>query len=316
MHPGSAHRPSTQLAARRAGRAGRTVLASASTLAPAGVASALLLLFPAPATSAAASAAASAASPPAAPALAAGGPLVAGGPPGSVIVIPSSPPPVPTTATIAPALAPDRLGARGALTFAIDYRGGVFGVPVPVRRFVLRLPRGLALDIPSLRACSAARLRARGPGGCPAQSQLGEGEALLEAHAGTENIPEQARLWAFLGPPQADLSPTVEILGQGYTPLDERVVFSGQVAPAQPPYGEQLSMSVPAVPTIMFEPDASVVRLRLTIGTRGARRRGGLQARVLVPRRCPRGGFPFAGEFSYADGSQSSSSAAVPCPRG
>lgn len=187
-------------------------------------------------------------------------------------------------------------------------------MPAPVRRSVLRLPAGLTLDIPSLRACPAARLRARGPGGCPAQSLLGSGEALLEVHAGTENIPEEARLWAFLGPPR-QLNPTVKILAQGYTPLDERMVFSGSVLPAQPPYGEELAMSIPAVPTIEFEPDASLVRFALTIGARGPLGDSAPRARVTVPDRCPRGGFPFAGEFSYADGTTSSALAAVPCPR-
>src|SRR5580700_2419210 len=43
-----------------------------------------------------------------------------------------------TFATITPSLSPDRLGAKGALTFTIQYGGGEFGVPSPVRRSVLQ----------------------------------------------------------------------------------------------------------------------------------------------------------------------------------
>ena len=70
--------------------------------------------------------------------------------------------PEPTSATIAPSLAPDRLGARASLTFTIHYSGGEFGVPAAVRRSVLRLPAGMSLEVPSLHSCNPARLRARG----------------------------------------------------------------------------------------------------------------------------------------------------------
>ena len=63
-----------------------------------------------------------------------------------------------TFATITPSLSPDRLNAKGSLTFTIHYAGGEFGVPSPVRRSVLQFPAGLSLDIPELRSCSAARL--------------------------------------------------------------------------------------------------------------------------------------------------------------
>jgi hypothetical protein len=219
-----------------------------------------------------------------------------------------------TAASISSSLSPDRLGARASLTFTVHYSGGEFGVPLPVRRTVLRFPAGLSLDIPSLRSCSAAQLRARGPKGCPAQSALGRGHALLETHAGTETIAEQATLWAFLGPPGNSLQPTLEILAQGYTPLDERKIFTATVLPAGAPYGEELEMSIPPIPTLIFEPDASLVDFSLTIGARGRHRTHGTNT-VLVPSKCPAGGFPFAAEFTYADGSSGTSLATTPCPR-
>lgn len=218
-----------------------------------------------------------------------------------------------TVAAIAPSLSPDRLGAKAALTFTVRYSGGEFGVPSPVRRSVLRFPAGLALEIPSLRSCPAARLLARGPSGCPVQSELGRGHALVETHVGTEVMTEQASLWAFLGPP-SNLQPTFEILAQGYTPLDERKVFVGRVIPASPPYGEELELPIPPIPTLVLEPDASIVDLSLTIGADRHHRTRGANT-VLVPSSCPAGGFPFAAEFTYADGSNGNYLATTPCPR-
>jgi hypothetical protein len=222
------------------------------------------------------------------------------------------PVPLPTTASITPSLSPDRLGARATLTFTIHYAGGEFGVPSAVRHSVLRFPAGMSLDIPSLRVCSAARLRAHGPRGCPAQSEIGSGHALAETHAGSQITSEDVELHAFLGPPD-NLQPTFEILAQGYTPLNEQVVFTGKVLTASAPYGEELEMSIPPVPSLPLEPDASIVTFSLTVG---ASRRSGAHSKstVSVPRRCPAGGFPFAAQFTYADGSTGGAAAKVPCP--
>jgi hypothetical protein len=218
-----------------------------------------------------------------------------------------------TSATIAPTLTPDRLGARAALTFTISYAGGEFGVPAPVRRSVLRFPAGLSLEIPKLRGCAAAQLRARGASGCPAQSEIGSGHALMAVHTGTLTITERAHLEAFLGPPR-NLEPTFEILARGYSPLDERRVFVGAVLPDEAPYGEQLVLRIPPIPSLPLEPDASIVTFSLTIGASKARRGANANA-VLVPSSCPAGGFPFAAEFVYAGGASGSALTTAPCPR-
>lgn len=218
-----------------------------------------------------------------------------------------------TSAIIAPSLSPNRLGAKAALTLTIKYSGGGFGLPSPVRQSVLRFPAGLNLDIPHLRSCTAAHLRAHGASGCPPQSEIGHGHALVESHAGSQTISEEVDLQAFVGPPQ-NLQPTFEVLSQGHTPLDERVVLSGTVLPDQAPYGERLAMSIPPIPALPFESDATIVTFSLTIG---ARRRGLTHdaGTVVIPSNCPVGGFPFASESTYADGSTGSALATAPCPR-
>jgi hypothetical protein len=219
-----------------------------------------------------------------------------------------------TTATIAPSLTPDRLGAKAALSFAIQYRGGEFGVPAPVRSSILQFPAGLTLELHRLRSCNPARLRARGVSGCPAQSRLGGGNALVAVHAGSLRITEQVTLSAFLGPPR-NLQPTFEILARGYSPLDERIVFSGTVLPDSAPYGEELALSIPPIPSLPLEPDASIVSFSLEIGASRQLEHHDANA-VLVPPSCPAtGGFPFAAEFTYAGGASGGALATVPCGR-
>ncbi len=215
-----------------------------------------------------------------------------------------------TSATITPSLAPDRLGARASLTFAVAFAGGAAGVPSPVRQAVMQLPIGMTLDVPHLVSCTAAGLLARGARGCPARSRLGGGHATVEALTGAQLVTETVALEAFLGPP-ANLRPTFEVLAEGHTPVESRVVFGGSMRGDRAPYGEQLALSIPTVATLPQAPDASVRDLSLTVGAGGRRSN---RPAVLVPARCPAGGFPVAAALLYADGSSGGATARIPCP--
>jgi hypothetical protein len=217
-----------------------------------------------------------------------------------------------TTASIAPTLSPDRLGAEGALQLRINYSGGESAVPLPVSRSVLRFPMGLGVEIPHLRSCSPTRLRIQGPKACPVQSLLGHGHAIAEAQAGSQIVSEGIDLTLFVGPFH-NLQPTFEILGRGYSPFDERIVLTGTVRPDNPPYGEDLVLSIPPIPTLSLEPDASIVSMSLTVGTAKPRHPITVNT-IVVPPSCPIGGFPFAAEFTYAGGSTSSARASAACP--
>ena len=210
-----------------------------------------------------------------------------------------------------PSLSPDRLSARAGLTFAIDFAGEL-GVPAPVLRAVLKFPAGLSLDIPELRSCSATRLETQGASGCPAQSKIGTGHAVTKTYLGTQLTMENVSLWAFLGPLR-NLQATVEILGEGYSPFGEQLVLSANaLATDRAPYGEGLELSIPPIPTVPSGSDVSIVTFSLEIGT--SKPRGPDANAVLVPSRCPAGGFPFAAEFTYAGGVTGSALATVPCP--
>jgi hypothetical protein len=217
-----------------------------------------------------------------------------------------------TSASIVPSLSPDRHRAKASLTVAINYSGGELGVPSPVRSAVLGLPAGLSLNIPVLRSCTAEILLARGVSGCPAQSLIGIGHATALFNLGSQPVLEHVKLWAFLGPLR-NLQPTFEILGEGFKPLGREMVLTATALPDRAPYGEEMTMSIPPIPTVPGEPDASIVSFSLTIGASVHKHTPGT-ATVVVPTHCPHGGLPFAAAFTYANGSQGSALATVPCP--
>jgi hypothetical protein len=206
-------------------------------------------------------------------------------------------------------LAPDRLGASTAFTLAFRFSGVAEAVPPALRSVAVELPAGLRIDMAGVAICAPARLRRRGPSGCPPSSLVGRGHALLDVHAGTEPIAEEATLWVLRGPQHGGL-PSFEIFGQGYTPLYESAVSPELLETASAPYGYRTVTSVPAIPTLMYEPNASFASLSLTFGGKQASRPGAISA----PHSCPAGGFPFAAQVSYANGESASTTATVPCP--
>jgi len=72
-------------------------------------------------------------------------------------------------------------------------------------------------------------------------------------------------------------------------------------------------MKIPPIATLPFEPDASVSSVSLTIGAKSLRTRTESSA-IVVPSSCPLGGFPFAAEFTYADGSRANTLTTALCP--
>jgi hypothetical protein len=91
------------------------------------------------------------------------------------------------------------------------------------------------------------------------------------------------------------------------------VVLTASVTPDQAPYGEDLVLTIPPIPTVPLEPNASIVSMSLTVGA--SKPPHPAQANtVVVPPSCPSSGFPFAAEFTYANGYSGSTLADATCP--
>jgi hypothetical protein len=218
--------------------------------------------------------------------------------------------------TLRPQFRPNRLGAPTALTVALTSTGGGEAgqeeLPPPLSRVVLHLPAGLRIDMRGAGLCRPARLLAQGADGCPPRSVIGRGHAVVAARPAFQTISENTTLTAFRVPDRRG-EPAMAILGQGYTPLEQRSVSTGTLQRDVPPYGLKLTMSIPAIPTLADEPNASILSASLTVGAAGAAR-GHAPIVIVEPRRCASLGFPFAAELTFADGSSGHARATASCP--
>lgn len=229
-----------------------------------------------------------------------------------------------SSATLSASFAPERLGRRTTLSFGFQIHGDGGRVPPALTAVDLSYPNylGIALSGLGLAVCAEATLQAAGPTGCPANSVMGRGTARAEIALGPEVVRESAPI-TILRASNQEGHIAVLFSAIGTLPLAAGVVFPGVLLPAPAPFGGLLSIAVPLIPSVPGAPNVALVQLRSTLGPSGIVYYEQVAGRtlayqppgILLPNSCPAGGFPFAADFSFEDGSHASAATSVPCPR-
>jgi hypothetical protein len=226
-------------------------------------------------------------------------------------------------ATLHAGFSPNRLGASTTISFGFHVETTEGLAPPPMTSLDLHMPAGINYTTTTLglSICRPAALQAKGLAGCSPNSRLGYGSALVEVPFGVGSGHEIPEIQAVMGPPRNG-NLVVLFYANGLTPVFAQLVFAGEVLPASGAFGSRLVTEVPPIASVPGGPDVSIVSVQSTIGpshlTYYRRHHGHLVAfhpeGVSVPERCPRGGFPFAAEFGFQDGSRAAAKTTVPCP--
>jgi hypothetical protein len=226
-------------------------------------------------------------------------------------------------ATLNASFSPDRLGAPTTITFGFHLATEEGTAPPPLTGLDLKMPAGMNYTTTTLglAVCQPAALAANGIAGCPPNSRLGHGSADVEVPFGTGAGHEIPEVQALAGPsPKGNL--VVLFYADGLYPISAQLAFAGEVLPATGRFGSQLQTSVPLVTSVPGGPDVSIVSVTSTIGPSHLTYYRHVHGRLVpfsprgvsVPERCPHGGFPFAAEFNFQDGTRTSAQTTVPCP--
>lgn len=251
-----------------------------------------------------------AATPASAPATPAGPPSAPGRPPQSVALKVS--------------FKPNRAGARTTISFGFHIAGPGGSVPSPIVRMDLRLPAhmGIATTTLGQANCEPKALILDGLAGCSENARLGFGDAVAVVPVPQQSVTERASLTALMGPSSSE---RLEVLfyAEGLTPVFATFVFPGVVLDDSNPFGERIDTLIPVVPSWPEGPNVALTDFRSTIGPLHLTYHRQVNGRTIayqphgirVPRRCPRGGFPFGADLSFEDGTTTHATAHVPCPR-
>jgi hypothetical protein len=240
-----------------------------------------------------------------------------------LLVLPTGALAVSEHATLDASFSPNRLAAPTTITFGFHLATSEGAAPPPLTEMDLRMPAGMNYTTTTLglATCQPAALVAKGLAGCPANSRLGYGSANVEVPFGVGAGHEIPEIQAVSGPsPKGNL--TVLFYANGLYPVYAQLAFSGEVLPDSGRFGSQLATTVPLITSVPGGPDVSVLSVTSTIGPSHLTYYKHVHGRLVsfhprgvsVPERCPRGGFPFAAEFTFLDGSHTSAQTTVPCP--
>ena len=228
------------------------------------------------------------------------------------------------TAALHASFSPDRAGASTTIGFSFDIAGEGGAIPPPLSAIKLRLPPGIDYlsTTLGLAICQQAILQARGLAGCPPDSMLGSGSALVEVPFGTGSGKEIPEIEAVMGPPVHE-NIVVLFYADGLSPVLAQVIMSAELIAGTNTLPGRLDTSVPLIASVPGGPPVSILHVQTTIGPAGLtyyERRAGRTVAfhprgVSVPEHCPRGGFPFSARFTFAEGASTLARTSVPCPR-
>ncbi len=223
--------------------------------------------------------------------------------------------------TVHASFTPDRLGAVTNLSLTASFLSGEANPPSPVTRVTLYAPAGIEVDALGAGTCAAAALRQRGPSGCPADSRAGFGGGIGVLTLPKEKVHATYTLDFFFAP-REDGRLRLLVYASSRAPIGVELVLIAKQIPAPRPYGLGFSVEVPPISTFPGAPNASIESAFVTIGApnvayyeliRGRKRLVHIRG-IVMPKKCPAGGFPTEGIVDLADGTALTVNSTIPCP--
>lgn len=222
------------------------------------------------------------------------------------------------------AFQPDRPGARTTIKLGFRVSGPNGIPPLALTELELRMPEGMGLATTTLGQanCYPKPLLENGLSGCSENARLGFGDAVSVVPIRNHPIYARASLTALMGPPQTN---HVQILfyAETLTPVFAQFVFPGVLQEDAPPFGDRLDTTIPLIEPWPEGPYIALSSFRSTIGPLHLMYHRQVNGKwiayrphgLLIPRRCPHGGYPFAAVLTFVDGTTSTADARVPCSR-
>jgi hypothetical protein len=195
-------------------------------------------------------------------------------------------------------------------------------VPSPIRHVNVYGPAGVTLDLEGTGVCTEDILKRIGPAGCPANSRAGFGGGEGIYQLGKELVEEQYTLDFFLSDNRPGHTKLLIFLS-GSKPVLVEVILSGTVIRGPKPYGLGFSVNVPEIKVLPEASNASAKTAFLTLGAHNVAYYRTIHGRrklfhvrgIILPKSCPRGGWPVASQFTFEDGSTVLATRTIPCQR-
>ncbi len=228
------------------------------------------------------------------------------------------------TLTVHAGFTPNRLGTPTNLSATATFGSTTTGLQSPAVKVTVYGPAGMSIDTRGAGTCTAtpAVLLEAGPSACPASSRVGFGNGVGLFELASELIKGRFTLEFFLAPTEHGHL-VILIYVNTRTPANDQKVMVAREMRGAEPYGTGLSFDVPITQSL---PGASLgweEHVSLTLGashiayyrTVHGRRKLVHVRGIVLPKKCPRGGFPIESEVGFADSTTTIAKTTIPCPR-
>jgi hypothetical protein len=191
------------------------------------------------------------------------------------------------------------------ITTTLSTRDG--SKPSPGTRTVVSFAKGLKFNNTKFPTCDQTLLDQNGPSACPKGSQVGKGSATVDARP-LITQPIQGQTLGFNAKGNTILLYTVVT-----NPITTSTTLVGKLKKASGKYGTKLDVTLPPLPTAPGLPNATITKFQLT--TKASIRKGHKKYDYIVaPTTCKRT-WPFAGKFTFEDGTTLPATSSVKCKK-
>jgi hypothetical protein len=227
------------------------------------------------------------------------------------------------TLEVTAAFSPDKLGAptnvHGTATIGSTTPGGL---PSPITETTVMGPAGLTVDVKGVGTCSYAKLEATlEPSVCPKDSKAGFGGGVGAYELGHEQREQPFTLNFYRGENE-DGHLVLLVFLDAVTPVSLQLVLKAQVINEPKPYGLSFTFKVPPIESVPGATNATAKSIFITLGAPNAAYFEDVHGKrqlvhvkgIIVPKKCPAGGFPYETQIRFEDGTTNTVKHTIPCP--
>ncbi len=226
------------------------------------------------------------------------------------------------TLEVTASFSPDKLGAptnvHGTATI------GSIGTPLPspIAEATVMGPAGLTVNTKGVGICNAVKLEdTLEPNVCPKDSKAGFGGGVGAYEIGGQ-INEEPFTLNFYRGPNEDGHLVILAYLNAVSPVSVQLVLKAQVVQEPKPYGLGFTFKVPPIESLPGASNATAKSIYITLGAPNAayyEKVGGKRKLVhvkgiIVPKTCPKKGFPYKTQLTFEDGTTNAITGTIPCP--
>jgi hypothetical protein len=226
------------------------------------------------------------------------------------------------TLEVTASFSPDKLGAPTNVHGTAKIGSDSARLPSPIAEATVMGPAGLTVDTKGVGICNPAQLEATlNPAVCPKDSKAGFGGG-VGAYELAGEVNEEPFTLNFYRGPNEDGHLVILAYLNAVSPVSVQLVLKAQVVNEPKPYGLGFTFKVPPIESLPGASNATAKSIYITLGAPNAayyEKVGGKRKLVhvkgiVLPKTCPKGGFPYETQFIFEDGTTNTIKHTIPCP--